>query len=58
MIKAPYAVNDIRAPSDKAQAVTHIRKIVEAYYQRKKGASSGGAARAPVAVPNAPRKGG
>ena len=58
MIQAPYTVNDIRAPSDKAQALAHIRKVVENYYQRKKGGSSGGPTRASVAVPNAPRKGG
>ena len=40
------------------QAENHVRKVVERFYQRKKGAASGGAARAPVAVPNAPRKGG
>jgi hypothetical protein len=58
MIQAPYTVNDIRAPSDKTQAVAHIRKVVEAYYQRKKGTSSGGPTGAPVAIPNAPRRGG
>jgi hypothetical protein len=58
LIQAPYTLDSIRAPADKAQAEKHVRKIVEHYYQRKKGAQAGGAVRAPVAVPNAPRKGG
>jgi len=58
LIQAPYTLDSIKAPADKHQAQAHVRKVVEAFYQRKKGASAGGAARAPVAVPNAPRKGG
>ncbi|KAF1834816.1 hypothetical protein BDW02DRAFT_497308 [Decorospora gaudefroyi] len=58
LIQAPYTLDSIKAPADKAQAEKHVRKVVEHYYQRKKGASSAGPARAPVAVPNAPRKGG
>lgn len=58
LIQAPYTVDNIRAPADKAQAENHVRKIVEHYYQRKKGATSGGAARASVAVPVPTRKGG
>ncbi|RII18050.1 hypothetical protein CUC08_Gglean002138 [Alternaria sp. MG1] len=58
LIQAPYTLDNIKAPSDKQQAENHVRKVVERFYQRKKGAASGGAARAPVAVPNAPRKGG
>jgi hypothetical protein len=58
LIQAPYTLDSIKAPADKVQAENHVRKVVERFYQRKKGASSGGAARAPVAVPNAPRKGG
>ena len=58
LIQAPYTLDSIKAPADKHQAKAHVRKVVEAFYQRKKGASAGGAARAPVAVPNAPRKGG
>lgn len=57
LIQSPYTLDSIRAPADKAQAEKHVRKIVEHYYQRKKGAQAG-VARAPVAVPNAPRKGG
>ncbi|CAN9465406.1 unnamed protein product [Alternaria alternata] len=57
LIQAPYTLDNIKAPSDKQQAENHVRKVVERFYQRKKGAASGGAARAPVAVPNAPRKG-
>ncbi|EUC49825.1 hypothetical protein COCMIDRAFT_1452 [Bipolaris oryzae ATCC 44560] len=57
LIQAPYTLDSIRAPADKAQAEKHVRKIVEHYYQRKKGGQAG-IARAPVAVPNAPRKGG
>ncbi|KAI4676877.1 hypothetical protein J4E81_011026 [Alternaria sp. BMP 2799] len=57
LIQAPYTLDSIKAPADKHQAKAHVRKVVEAFYQRKKGASAGGAARAPVAVPNAPRKG-
>jgi hypothetical protein len=66
LIQPPYTLNDIKAPSDKADAETLVRKIVDRHYQRKKG--NGGvpaSARAPVAVPsaaphipNAPRKGG
>ncbi|KAF1941746.1 hypothetical protein EJ02DRAFT_191291 [Clathrospora elynae] len=58
LIQPPYTLDNIKAPTDKTQAEKHVRKVVEHYYQRKKGAFSGGAARAPVAVPNAPRKGG
>ncbi|KAF2848233.1 hypothetical protein T440DRAFT_174076 [Plenodomus tracheiphilus IPT5] len=58
LIQAPYTLENIKAPADKVQAENHVRKVVEHYYQRKKGASSGGAARAPVALPIAPRKGG
>lgn len=57
LIQPPYTLDSIKAPSDKAQSEAHVRKVVEHYYQRKKGAS-GGAARAPVAMPIAPRKGG
>lgn len=57
LIQSPYTLDSIRAPADKAQAEKHVRKIVEHYYQRKKGVQAG-VARAPVAVPNAPRKGG
>jgi hypothetical protein len=38
------------------QSLPHVRKVVERFYQIKKGA--GGANRAPVATPIAPRKGG
>jgi hypothetical protein len=58
LIQSPYTLDSIKAPADKVQAENHVRKVVERFYQRKKGAASGGAARAPVAVPNAPRKGG
>ncbi|KAL6707774.1 hypothetical protein ACN47E_003674 [Coniothyrium glycines] len=58
LIQAPYHLDSIRAPADKAQAENHVRKIVERFYQRKNGATTGGATRAPVAMPIAPRKGG
>lgn len=60
LIQAPYTLENIKAPADKAQAENHVRKVVEHYYQRKKGASIPGAgSRAPVAMPiAAPRKGG
>ncbi len=57
LIQSPYTLDDIKAPADKAQSVAHVRKVVEHYYQRKKG-GSGGAPRAQVAMPIAPRKGG
>jgi hypothetical protein len=57
LIKPPYTLDSIKAPADKAQSEAHVRKVVEHYYSRKKGAS-GGAPRAPVATPIAPRKGG
>jgi protein LSM12 len=56
LIQAPYTVDSIRAPADKAQAENHVRKVVEHYYQRKKAVTSG--ARNSVATPIAPRKGG
>ncbi|KAF2134416.1 hypothetical protein P153DRAFT_362186 [Dothidotthia symphoricarpi CBS 119687] len=57
LIQPPYTLDSIRAPADKTQSEAHVRKVVEAYYQRKK-APGGGAGRAPVAMPIAPRKGG
>ncbi|KAF1916335.1 anticodon-binding domain-containing protein [Ampelomyces quisqualis] len=57
LIQPPYTLDSIKAPADKVQSEAHVRKVVEHYYQRKK-AGSGGAARAPVAMPIAPRKGG
>lgn len=57
IIQPPYTLDNIRAPADKAQSEAHVRKIVEHYYQRKKTAG-GGAPRAQVAMPIAPRKGG
>jgi hypothetical protein len=57
LIKPPYTLDSIKAPADKAQSEAQVRKVVDHYYQRKKG-GSGGAARAPVATPIAPRKGG
>ena len=52
IIEPPYTVENIKG---KEQSVQQVRKIVENYYQRKK---AGGGARAPVATPIAPRKGG
>ncbi|KAH8719468.1 anticodon-binding domain-containing protein [Phaeosphaeriaceae sp. PMI808] len=57
LIQPPYTLDTIRAPADKAQSEAQVRKVVGHFYDRKKGAS-GGAARAPVAMPIAPRKGG
>jgi hypothetical protein len=57
LIQPPYMLDNIKAPADKAQSEAQVRKVVEHYYQRKKG-GNGGAARAPVAMPIAPRKGG
>jgi hypothetical protein len=57
LIQPPYTLESIKAPADKAQSEAHVRKVVEHYYQRKK-APSGGAPRASVAMPIAPRKGG
>lgn len=58
LIQPPYTLESIRAPADKAQSEAHVRKIVEHYYQRKKNTPVGGAPRAQVAMPIAPRKGG
>jgi hypothetical protein len=58
LIQPPYDLDSIRAPADKAQSQAHVRKVVEHYYQRKKNNGSAGAARAPVAMPMQPRKGG
>lgn len=57
LIQPPYTLDSIKAPADKAQSEAHVRKVVEHFYQRKKNGSAG-AARAPVAMPIAPRKGG
>ncbi|KAF2819581.1 hypothetical protein CC86DRAFT_131634 [Ophiobolus disseminans] len=57
LILPPYTLESIKAPAEKAQSEAHVRKVVEHYYNRKK-VPSGGAARAPVATPIAPRKGG
>lgn len=57
LILPPYALENIKAPTDKSQSEAHVRKVVDHFYRNKKG-PSGGAARAPVATPIAPRKGG
>lgn len=54
-ILPPYTLDNLKAPADKAQSVAHVRKILENFYQRKKGPVTN---RAPVATPIAPRKGG
>ena len=54
IIKPPYSVDDLKAPSGKEQSVASVRRILDMHYQRKKNAG----ARAPVATPIAPRKGG
>ena len=55
LVKPPYTLDSLKAPADKAQSLAQVRKIVENYYKRK---NAGGATRAPVATPIAPRKGG
>lgn len=54
LIVPPYTTDCLQAPPNKEQAIAHVRKIMEAHFQRKKSAGS----RAPVATPIAPRKGG
>ncbi|KAJ4347256.1 uncharacterized protein N0V89_011196 [Didymosphaeria variabile] len=54
LINPPYTVDNLAAPAGKERSVDQVRKILENYYQRKKNAG----ARAPVATPIAPRKGG
>lgn len=53
IIDPPYTVDNLSAPAGKEQSVASVRRILE-NYQRKKGTG----ARAPVATPIAPRKGG
>jgi hypothetical protein len=55
LLHQPYTVDNLQAPKDKQQAIGHVRKVLENYYQRKK---TQGVNRAPVATPIAPRKGG
>ncbi|KAF2711456.1 hypothetical protein K504DRAFT_220014 [Pleomassaria siparia CBS 279.74] len=55
LIQPPYTLDSLKAPADKAQSLAHVRKILENFYQRKKGPATN---RAPVATPIAPRKGG
>lgn len=70
LLDSPYGVENMRAPADKTQALNHLKRVVEAYWsKKKKGGSSTGAStptgngpapqRAPVpAVPLGMRKGG
>jgi hypothetical protein len=55
LLQPPYTVDSLKASADKGQSLAHVRKVVENFYQKKKGPSSN---RAPVATPIAPRKGG
>jgi hypothetical protein len=57
LIPPPYALDNIRVPEGKKQSGDHVKKVVEHYYNFKKG-SNATAPRAPVATPIAPRKGG
>lgn len=56
LVQPPYTLDSIRAPPGKEQSVMQLKKIMERYYQQKK--ATGGATKAPVATPIAPRKGG
>lgn len=55
LLQPPYTVDSLKASADKGQSLAHVRKVLESFYQKKKGPSAN---RAPVATPIAPRKGG
>ncbi|KAF9696318.1 hypothetical protein EKO04_005259 [Ascochyta lentis] len=56
LIQPPYTLDSIRAPAGKEQSAAQVKKIIERYYQQKR--TTGGATKAPIATPIAPRKGG
>jgi len=57
-IDAPYGVGDCKAPQDKTKSLEQVRKVLEGYYSRKKGAQKGGSGMLAVATPVPPKKGG
>jgi len=54
LVLPPYTIENLQAPPGKEQSLAHVRKIMQAHFERKKTAGN----RAPVATPIAPRKGG
>ncbi|KAF2101923.1 hypothetical protein NA57DRAFT_73360 [Rhizodiscina lignyota] len=59
MIKPPYRLEDCAANKDHQHSLQHVKKILEAYYAKKKVPQGGtSAARPGVATPIPPRKGG
>lgn len=54
LVHPPYTIENLQAPAGKEQSLAHVRKIMQAHFQRKNSAGN----RAPVATPIAPRKGG
>lgn len=55
VIGAPYGLDNAKAAQGKDQSLTHIKRVMEKFYQTRKPAGSN---RASVATPIAPRKGG
>jgi len=58
-VDPPYRVQDVKAPKDKKQAETHIKKVLSGYYERNGGGGANAAATKNVPVtPALPKKGG
>jgi hypothetical protein len=55
LIEPPYTIDNLKVLPGKEQSLASVRRIMDQYHQRKKNAAP---ARAPVATPIAPRKGG
>jgi len=37
LIEAPYRSDNVRGPKDKQPAVVQIKKVLDGYYQKKRG---------------------
>jgi len=57
-IDPPYRLEDCKAPKDKKQAETHIRKVLSGYYDKSGRETPVNAGKASPVVPALPRKGG